>query len=354
MDCADGDGEQQSTRDAEEGLCMALEPGALRPLPGTINRMRSGTVDLGGSVYFADFGGSGPAMVLVHGLGGSHCNWLAVGPSLSRYARVVAPDLAGFGRTPLAGRSAGVPANRELLDRFLDEVVGAPAILVGNSMGGLLAIMEAALQPAKVAGLVLVAPAQPRVRGARVDPRVLLAFTLYSTPWLGCWYLRRRAARLGPAGLVREVLEICCVDPSRVPRDVYDAHVTLAAERLASMPWASSAFIDATLSTLATLRRAEAFHDMVRKITLPTLLVQGTGDRLVPLAASQALARLRPDWTFEVFERTGHVPQLEDPAGFVSTVVRWLEGPGRRAAAASSSGAQRPPAAHLLTGHQPT
>ncbi len=71
---------------------MALEPGALRPLPGTINRMRSGTVDLGGSVYFADFGGSGPAMVLVHGLGGSHCNWLAVGPSLSRHARVVAPD----------------------------------------------------------------------------------------------------------------------------------------------------------------------------------------------------------------------------------------------------------------------
>src|SRR5438876_7924663 len=107
--------------------------------------MLSRTLDVdGGPVHLADFGGTGPTMILVHGLGGSHANWLAVGPGLAAHARVLAPDLPGFGRTPLAGRSARVRANVELLDRLLDAVAEDPAVLVGNSMGGLIAMMEAA------------------------------------------------------------------------------------------------------------------------------------------------------------------------------------------------------------------
>ena len=60
-------------------------------------------------------------MVLVHGLGGSAVNWMAVGPGLATRARGLAPDLAGFGRSPLAGRSACVQANQRLLGRFIDE-----------------------------------------------------------------------------------------------------------------------------------------------------------------------------------------------------------------------------------------
>src|SRR5207247_1908767 len=126
--------------------------------------MRARTIDLDGPVHYADFGGTGPTLVLVHGLGGSHVNWLAVAPVLARRARVLAVDLAGFGRTPLGERSADVHTNRVLLDRFLDAVAAGPAVLVGNSMGGLVALMEAALAPERVAGLVLVAPAQPRLR----------------------------------------------------------------------------------------------------------------------------------------------------------------------------------------------
>ena len=86
--------------------------------------MRSRTVDLGGPVHFADFGGSGPTMVLVHGLGGSHLNWLAVGPALAARARVLAPDLAGFGRTPLAASNP----DRELDGRApRDDGGGTPA-----------------------------------------------------------------------------------------------------------------------------------------------------------------------------------------------------------------------------------
>jgi pimeloyl-ACP methyl ester carboxylesterase len=290
--------------------------------------MRMRTVDAGGPVHFADFGGSGSRLVLVHGLGGSHANWLAVAPRLAERAQVVAPDLPGFGRTPPAGRSARVPVNRECLHRFLAEV-GRPAVLVGNSMGGLIAMMEAALHPENVSALVLVAPAQPTPVGTRIDREILLAFAIYSIPWVGEWYLRRRAARLGPEGFVREVLRLLCVDPSRVPDHVRRAHVALAAERLTTMPDAHRTFLEAARSLLGVLRRRGPYDEMVGRIAAPTLLIQGTQDRLVSLAASQALARKRPDWAFEVFEDVGHVPQLEAPTRFVDVVESWLERVGR-------------------------
>src|SRR5437867_11908454 len=99
--------------------------------------MRSRTIDLDGPVHYADFGGTGPTLVLVHGHGGSHVNWLAVAPVLARRARVLAVVLAGFGRTALGERSAEMNANWVLVERFLDAVAAGPAGRVGNCMGGL-------------------------------------------------------------------------------------------------------------------------------------------------------------------------------------------------------------------------
>src|SRR5262245_36769441 len=79
--------------------------GALGMNSTQTSSLDSRVADVGGPVHFIDFGGSGPPMVLVHGLGGSAVNWLAVGPALAQRARVVALDLPGFGRTPPAGRS---------------------------------------------------------------------------------------------------------------------------------------------------------------------------------------------------------------------------------------------------------
>src|SRR3989442_6426883 len=121
----------------------------------------SRVVELGVPLHFVDYGGTGPGIVLVHGLGGAHVNWMAVGPALARRARVVAIDLPGFGRTPTEGGSASIHASRALLDRFIRKVVGGPAIVVGNSMGGLIGMLEAAEKPENVAGLVLVGAAMP-------------------------------------------------------------------------------------------------------------------------------------------------------------------------------------------------
>jgi pimeloyl-ACP methyl ester carboxylesterase len=283
-------------------------------------------IDLGVPVHYIDFGGSGAPMVLVHGLGGSAINWLGVGPSLARRYRVVALDLAGFGETPPVSGSTGLAGHRDLLGRFLASVIASPAILVGNSMGGLLAMMEAAAEPERVSRLILAGPAQPTPRRGRIDLEVLAVFATYATPWLGAWYMRRRAARLGAEGLVREMLRLCCVDPSRVPPDVRAAHVALAAERIARMPWATDAFLDATRSLLSALRRRRRFYAMVDRVAAPCLIIQGAGDRLVPIASSRELARRRPDWKLEVFDAIGHVPQLEAPGRFVETAERWLGG----------------------------
>lgn len=294
--------------------------------------MRSQTIDLDGPLHFADFGGSGPTIVMVHGLGGSHVNWMAVGPALAARGHVVAPDLAGFGRTPLAGRSADVHANLALLDRFLDAVADGPAILVGNSMGGLIAMMEAARQPAKVARLVLVGPAQPRPPATLIDPMVALTFAAYAFPGVGETLMRWRAARLGPEGLVRQTLALCCADPARVPADVVAAHVAMARERQA-MPWAQTAFLEAARSIMAVLVRRRRVDELIVEIEAPTLIVHGTEDRLVPLAASRATAALRPDWPLAVFEGVGHVPQLEVAERFVETVGGWIDGRGGEAEA---------------------
>src|SRR5436309_15670530 len=86
--------------------------------------------EVDGPVHYREWPGpsDGPTFVLVHGLGGSHLNWAAVAPGLSPRARVIAPDLAGFGLTPPEGRRTDVGANRRPPDGFLQAVAPPPVI----------------------------------------------------------------------------------------------------------------------------------------------------------------------------------------------------------------------------------
>ncbi|MBI3724341.1 alpha/beta hydrolase, partial [bacterium] len=296
--------------------------------------MESRTIDLDGPIHYADFGGEGPTLVLVHGLGGSHVNWISSAPLLAKHARVLAPDLPGFGRTPRNGRSAAVLAQARILDRFLEST--GRAILVGNSMGGLVVMLEAARRPESVAGLVLVDPAQPRPRSGRVDPAVAAMFALYSVPWVGEVLVRRHVARVGAQRLVENMLALCCADRKRIAREVIDAHVAVAREGLDGPGW-SAAFIEAAQSILRLVLEPSRYRQMVARIEAPTLLLHGKHDRLVPLASSERLARSRPDWTFHALDGIGHVPMLEDPPRFTELVRDWLGGAGNEAASVAAA-----------------
>jgi pimeloyl-ACP methyl ester carboxylesterase len=285
--------------------------------------VRHRTVDLDGPVHFVDFGGEGTPLVMVHGLGGNAMNWMAVGPELAKTHHAVALDLAGFGRTPLFRRSAALGANAELVHRFIEEVIGEPVVLIGNSMGGHIAILEAADHPRWVSALVLVDPAIPGVHVRRPAPAMLGVMAALTIPGLAEIVLDRRVRMLGPERLVQETMALVVADQSRIDPSLLDAHVQLTRERGNLGRQSSRAFMQATRSL--GLRMADPrFWARVKKITAPTLVVHGDRDLLIPLVAARDMVRRRPDWTLEVFEGVGHVPMMETPNLFVKVVNQWL------------------------------
>src|SRR6185437_6703544 len=149
-----------------------MQPQLAQPWGGA-----SHLTDINGPVHWVDFGGptGAPPIVMVHGLGGSHLNWARVARPLTERNRVVALDLPGFGFSPAAGRRTSIEANSKIVDRFIDQIIGSPVILMGNSMGGAITILESAASPRKIAAVVLVDPALPRPPELP-DPQVAAQF----------------------------------------------------------------------------------------------------------------------------------------------------------------------------------
>jgi pimeloyl-ACP methyl ester carboxylesterase len=301
--------------------------------PGRIAPGDSRTVDLGGPVHYIDFGGpdDGRTVVLVHGLGGSHLNWDLLAPLLRPHTRVLAIDLPGFGRSEPGGRRASVHANVEVLDRFLSEVAGTPAVLVGNSMGGMISILTAARSPEKVDGLVLLDAAVPGPRG-KPDPLVAASFALYAIPMVGERVMRMRRLRQSPLRRVRELLQLCGVDPDTVPSEVIDRSVNLIEERR-DVDGMDKAFLAAARSLLKLLADPRSYRAAMSAVTAPVLMIQGDLDRLVPVSAARDVAQRNPGWRYVELAGVGHVPQMQVPERVAAEVLDFL---GVRTAGSSS------------------
>ncbi len=285
---------------------------------------RSATVDLDGPVHYVDFGGEGPPMVLVHGLGGSHLNWLASAPLLTKSRRVLAPDLSGFGLTPPGSRGAGIAANRRVLDDFLRRFAPAgDAVVVGNSMGGLITMMEAAAAPELVATAVLVTPALPPVSARHTTLDTALRLGLPLLPFVGPRIAQRYRSTVPLEQQVDETLEMLCVDPDRVTPEFRAASLDMARRRR-DMDWDIAAFVEASRSIAAVLTRRRRFVSMVQRIECPVLVVHGEHDPIVPVAAARWLEKLRPDFRYAYFADAGHIPHVETAAEFASTVEEFL------------------------------
>jgi len=293
----------------------------------TTNTYRSSWIDAGLPTHYLDFGGpaGAPLLVAVHGLGGSALNWLAIAPLLTTRYRVVAPDLAGHGLTRANGRSTSVRANRALLHEFTQRVTTAPVVLLGNSMGGMIALLEASRYPGSVAGLILLDPASPFLPSVP-HPLVAAAFAGYTTPVLNRAVMAARRRLVSPEAGVRAILRLCCADPSRVAPDVVAEHVEQARVR-SVFPHADQEFLQAARSVVATASglRGSPYRTAVRAIEAPALVVHGDKDRLIPVSASHALARQHPTWHLVVLTDVGHIPQLEAPRATARAVLTWLD-----------------------------
>ncbi len=293
-------------------------------------------VDVFGPLHLVDHGGSGPPMLLVHGLGGSVENWLRVAHALTRDHHVYAVDLPGFGRSPPAGRPPTLDGYVSVLAALLRQHIREPAVLVGNSMGGLVSLLVAAQHPELVRGLVLVNPALPTYPGAPIDRLIGTIFTIYAIPGVGELYFRNVARRASADASIRYFFKICGLDPKAMPDDVLDAHRAVHRYRR-DLPWTDATFLGAARSILQLLiLKRSRFEEHLRCVRAPTLLIHGTLDRLVNVGNARAVAKRREDFTYAELPSIGHTPMLQEPEDFVARTLAWTAAltPTERPAAA--------------------
>lgn len=261
-------------------------------------------------------------VVCLHGLGGSHLNWSVVGPRLAARGSVVwAPDLLGFGLTPLDGRRPDVDSQVDLVAGFVRSVTDRPVRLIANSTGGLIALFLAAERPELVSDVVLSAPAVPLA--VVPDRGVLRLFFLYGAPWLAGRYVARQMRRRSPSEQTLEVLDLCAARPELLDDWVCRAHASLVARR--RLEGMSERAVPPTIRSLLWRigPQQRKVWAAVEAVQAPVLLVAGERDRLIRLKSLQRLAERRPDWDWRLLADIGHAPMVEDPSQFVEAIDDW-------------------------------
>lgn len=259
--------------------------------------------------------GAGPTVLFIHGLLGSNRNWAHLVDGLEASHRVVIPDLFGHGASakPMGDYSLGAHAAtlRDLLDQLdIDRVT-----LVGHSLGGGIAMQFCYLFPERVDRLVLVSSGglgrqlSPLLRAATI-PGAEWVLPVIASPWV--------RGRLETAGRVVGALGW------RAGADVREAW-----RGFTSLSDAESrrAFLATTRAVVDPGGQTVTAHDhLPMALDIPTLVVWGTNDRMIPAwhatSAQQAIAGSR----VELFEGAGHFPHLEEPERFAAVLQDFIAG----------------------------
>jgi 3-oxoadipate enol-lactonase len=255
------------------------------------------------SVHYVDEGSGDQAVVFIHGFPFQISMWEPTIPvALEAGRRVVAPDLPGFGRSD-------VPAERSeySIDRYADVVAAligdlglGRVALVGLSMGGYIALAVARRHPHVLAALVLADtradPDTPEGRQARTDQQAVVEEKGDVEPLVD--------------GLLARILS------ESSPRHP-EARTLLGDMMRATAP-------AAWIGALEAMKTRRDQTDLLPEISVPTLVVVGDSDALVPLEVAEAMAKAIPGARLEVVPRSGHVANLENPDVFNRAFAEFL------------------------------
>jgi pimeloyl-ACP methyl ester carboxylesterase len=281
-------------------------------------------LDIGGPIRVREYGGDGPLILLVHGLGGSTENWDVTGPLLTERGTVTALDLVGFGESIPGDRRPSVEENGRVVAEVIDALGFEAATLVGNSMGGLVSMLAAVEHASRVDRLVLVNPALPVSRRHPPDFEVLTKLLGPLVPGIGVPAFRVYRAAHSPEEETAETLRMVTADSETVPAWAREG-LTNANRRRRSHDWAIPSFLEADRSIARYVLRPRRFAKLIHKVGAPTLLIHGSEDRLVSVDSARWAAEQRPDWSYREMEGVGHVPMLEAADWFVDLVTTWLD-----------------------------
>ena len=288
----------------------------------------SRTLTLDGVTIHYFSGGSGSPLVLVHGLGSSAAVefYFNLEPLAANH-RVLAIDLPGFGRSdrPILEYTIELFV-RAVRDLMICEKLDRAAVM-GVSMGGRVALGLALEEPQMVERLILV---DALGVGA---PRRVLAYRILLTRGLGELTLSstaRALRRMKPA-TIRRFWGWYLRRPGGVDSILSDQRIADHGELL-SQPEYRAAYLSSlrSIAGMRELRDGIVVRSRLKELRMPTLLIWGRHDHIFPAAhAEEALEHL-PNGRAEIFEDSGHTPQMEEPERFNRVVLDFLAEPAVR------------------------
>jgi pimeloyl-ACP methyl ester carboxylesterase len=263
------------------------------------------------SVHVKTMGQGQPVFLLLHGFGASLYSWQAVMEPLSHYGTVIAYDRPAFGLTerPLTWQGQnpyGPEAQVALALGLLDHFGVQQAVFVGNSAGGTVAMQVALAHPERVKALVLVDPAVYNGGGAPGWIRPLLA-----TPQMRHLgpLVARQIQKSGP-----ELIKTAWHDPSIITPET----LALYKKPLMVDHW------DVALWDFTLANGSSDLPQHLSELTLPTLVITGDDDRIVPTADSIRLSSALPNAQLVVIPNAGHVPHEEQPGAFMDALIKFI------------------------------
>ena len=258
--------------------------------------------------------GEGPVVLLIHGMAGSATTWKQVMPALSEQFRVVAPDLLGHGRSDKLVGDYSLGAFASTLRDLLVALGHEHATVVGQSLGGGVAMQLAYQYPERCERLVLVGSGG---LGREVN-RLLQLLTLPGSEAvlkLGCAApIRNAVATVG--GLASRV----GLHPAPVVAELWRSYTSLADEAT------RRAFLRTLRAVIDPRGQAVSAENRLHLAAeMPTLIVWGDADPIIPVEHAHAAHTAIPGSQLEVFEGVGHYPHCEAPERFVAVLTEFIE-----------------------------
>ena len=285
-------------------LALALQIDGLAEEPASLRFPRSRVADVNGvrTVYLEAGDPQAPPVILLHGLGATNASLLPTLWDLAADYRVIAPDLPGHGATA-APRGAYTPAwFAQWLARFQLAVGAAPAALVGNSLGGRVAVEAALARPEDVTAIALLCPSPAFRRLRQLAPVVRLM-----RPELAMALPRPTHA------MVVEAIRAMLSDPDRLSPSWY-ASAADEFRRVFRSPRHRAAFVSVLRQIYLEQAHGDTgFWTRLPGLSVPALFIWGERDRLVPAGFARHVELAVPRATSVVIPDCGHVPQFEKP-----------------------------------------
>ena len=266
-------------------------------------------------VHLRDEGPRDDAMplLLLHGTGASLHTWDGWAAALTPRRRVIRIDLPGFGLTgPFSGSYAADDYRGDTYARFVLDLLDALRIprasIGGNSLGGEVAWRAVSLAPQRFDRLILV----DATGYAFVPDELPIGLQLARIP-----LLNRLGQHLLPRAVVAASLRSAYGDPSRISEALVERYFELALRE------GNRRALRLRMQQL----EMGAHADRIKTLSLPTLVLWGGRDRLVPPSTAERFASDIRGAQRVMFDTLGHVPQEEDPTRTVAAVARFLEAP---------------------------